>query len=134
MSRQDPDSGAIIREWQPNPYSPTTPTAPTGLETYRCLARSVISGGIRVVGTTERFGGLYDGVDYVQLFFPAHVELSRRDRVTNIRDASGLVVWKELERADNAPTIFNVVGVSPLFDPFGKHIENMTMLERVETQ
>lgn len=136
ITTQDTDSGELIRVWQPNTQDdPNTPQNEAAvLDTFRCLARGIVDGGIRVAGTTERFSELYDAVDYVRIWFPANTKISRRDRITNIRDPRGNILWREEERSDNAPTIFNVVGVTPVIDPFGKHVESVALLERVETQ
>lgn len=132
---QDPDSGEILREWQAGSTDQGTPgDTSDDLETFSCIARGIIDGGIRVSGTTERFGTMYDAVDYVQITFPASVRISRRDKITNIRDKSGNVIWAEEERADGAPTVFSVRGVTPILDPFGRHVENSALLERAETQ
>lgn len=133
--QHDPDSNEIIRVWVPadNPDTPTDESLGTQV-TFRCEARGIIDGGIRVAGTTERFGSGYQGVDYVRISFPASVFMERRDRVTNIRDKHGKVLWKEEERTDQAATVFNVVGVTPVIDPFGTHIENVALLERSEVQ
>ncbi len=135
VMEHDPDSNEIIRVWKPadNPDTPENEAGAT-LESFRCIARGIVDGGIRVAGTTERFGELYEGVDYVKISFPAKVVISRRDRITNIRDPRGNILWREEERPDRAPTVFSVVGVTPIIDPFGKHVENVALLERAETQ
>lgn len=133
-NQQDPDSGEIIRVWVPGTDDdPATPTY-EGLQSFKCLARGIVDGGIRVAGTTERFSDLYEAVDYVRIWFPPKTKITRRDRVTNIRGPKGDILWVEEERADRAPTIFSVVGVTPIIDPFGKHVESIALLERVETQ
>ena len=130
----DPDSNEIIREWKPaDDDNPSTPEY-EGLESFRCIARGIVDGGIRVAGTTERFSELYEAVDYVKISFPPNTTITRRDRITNIRDPRGNILWREEERTDKAPTIFSVVGVTPIIDPFGKHIESTALVERVETQ
>jgi hypothetical protein len=131
----DPDSNEIIRVWQgpeDNPDTPQDETTP--LKSFRCEARAIVDGGIRVAGTTERLGDLYQGVDFVRITFPPNTDLNRRDRVTNIRGANGKVIWIEEERTDGAPTVFSVTGIAPILDPFGRHIESMALLERVEGQ
>lgn len=135
VTEQDPDSGEIIRVWKPadNPDTPTDESLGTQ-ETFPCEARGIIDGGIRVAGTTERFGDMYQGVDYVRIAFPANVRISRRDRITNIRDKRGNVIWREEERVDNAPTVFSVTGVAPVIAPFVGHVENVALLERIEGQ
>lgn len=136
VSRQDPETGEIIRVWEPNTGTTDDPSTPAdeGLETFNCIARGILDGGIRVAGTTERWNEIYDAVDYVRITFPARVRLSRRDRITNIRDNKGNIIWREEERADQAPTVFEVTGITPVVDPFGRHIENMALLERADTQ
>ena len=142
---QDPDSGAIIRKWRPyeEKKDPVTNEiiAPTRQWSFECIARGVIQNGIRVVGTAERFStrGNIETVDYVTMKFPRNVLLTRRDRVTNIRDkASGRLLWVEEEAPgpDGKPkaTIFECNGVTPVIDPFGQHVENFVLLSRAEIQ
>lgn len=135
VKKRDPDSGEIIRIWQP--YDQTddvdTPDTNESLDSFWCEARGIIDGGIRVAGTTERWDELYQNVDFVKITFPAGTRLTRRDRVTNIRDKQGNVIWKEEENEDK-PTVFNVSGITPIIDPFGKHIESFALLERAEAQ
>lgn len=128
---QDPDSGEIERKWQPNTDpDPETP-GNEDLETFSCMARGILEGGIRVSGTTERLSELYEAVDYVKIWFSPRVKISRRDRITNIRNSKG-IIWMEEETGK--PTVFNVTGVIPIVDPWGKHIESTALLERAETQ
>ena len=134
--RQDPDSGEIIRVWQSATAvdNPATTDEDEGLESFRCIARGIIDGGIRVAGTTERFSDLYENVDFIKITFPARTRLTKRDRVTNIRDPKGNIIWREEEQPSAPPTVFNVMGVTPVIDPFGRHIESFAMLERSEIQ
>lgn len=128
----DPDSNEIIRVWEPNDNAEPNPDSQ--LTTFKCIARGIVTTGLNAQGTGEKFGELYDASDFVRINFPPNVRLTRRDRVTNIRDAKGNIIWVEEERTDGAPTIFQVMGVTPVLDPFGKHIENSALLERAETQ
>jgi|SRR6478609_2309175 len=134
-TKQDPDSGEIIRVWVPAGDDPNTPgTESEYLKSFPCEARGIIDGGIRVAGTTEHFGDQYNAVDYVRISFPTWVKITRRDRVTNIRDKNDHILWTEEERADGAATVFSVVGVTPVIAPFVGHTENVALLERVEVQ
>lgn len=134
ITTQDPDSGEIIREWKPGTGDNPETVEYEGLKSFKCLARGIVDGGIRVAGTTERFSETYDNADFVQMWFPAGVNITRRDRITNIRDPRGNILWREEERMDQAPTVFSVVGVTPLIDPFGRHTESKALLERAEGQ
>lgn len=135
VSAQDPDSGEIIRVWQKNPEKDPTPDPDAkALESFKCIARGIVDGGIRVAGTTERFGEMYSNIDYIKITFPAHVKISKRDRITNVRDAAGNIIWREEEVKGSPPTVFNVNGVTPILDPFGRHIESFALCERAERQ
>jgi hypothetical protein len=92
-----------------------------------------------VAGTTERWGETYVDIDYVRIEFPANVIVSKRDRITNIRNRKGQILWVEEELAPDGEgrfkaTVFDVLGVTPVIDPFGKHSSNVAMLERSEVQ
>lgn len=130
---QDPLTGEIRNVWVPDsiPDDPDTPENEASVITVPCIARGIISAGVQSGGTDEIFGDLYMSSDNVRMTVPAWVEISENDRVTNIREAkTGKVVWKN-RVYDNSPTVFNVNGVTPLFDPFNRHIENFILLEKV---
>lgn len=138
--RQDPITGEIIRVWVPVGDDPTTPDNEGVLAgTFPCMARGIIDGGIRVAGTTERWGETYVDIDYCRIEFPARVLLTKRDRVTNIRNRQGQILWLEEELGPDGAgsfraTVFEVLGVTPVIDPFGNHTSNVAMLERAEVQ
>lgn len=131
---QDEISGDILNDWLPPDDDPDTTDVDESASTFRtvpCIARGIVDGGIRVAGTTERFGDTYENIDYVKMWVPANIAISKRDRVTNIRDkAGGTVIWKD-EESTGAATVFNVNGVTPLFDAFNRHVENFVLLEKV---
>jgi hypothetical protein len=127
---QDPITGEILNNWTPIADDPDTePDENATLGTFECIARGIVDGGIRVAGTTERFGDTYENIDFVKMWVPATTLITKRDRITNIRLKNGQVVWRN-EESSGAPTIFNVNGVTPLFDAFNRHIENFVLLER----
>lgn len=136
VDSQDPLTGQIIKVWQPYPDIPSTGEDES--ITYAnvpCIARGIVDGGIRVAGTTERFGDTYDNIDFVKMWVPAGIQVSKRDRVTNIRDPKGNIVWRDEEYANiDEParvSVFNVNGVTPLFDAFNRHVESFVLLENV---
>lgn len=132
---QDPDSGEIIRVWKSfdNPDTPDVDESETG-ESFPCLARGVISQGIRNMSTNQDWTQVYRATDIIQLEFPADVILRRNDHVTNIRDAKGTVVWREEEMVDSPPTIFIVNGVVPVMGPFNTLTRQFALLERADNQ
>lgn len=102
-------------------------------KTIDCFAETIIDGGIRVAGTTERFTDVYYNIDWIKL--TSKVPLRRSDRVTNIRPAnSNTAAWVEEELTGTPPTWFNANGSAPITDPFGRVVEYKTLLERAEVQ
>lgn len=135
---QDPISGARTKVWVPEVAPDTSQAVPEGYMAGRriiCSARGILEGGIRVTSTTERYStrGSVETVDYINLEFPAGEVLTRRDRITDIRDSNGNLVWIE-EESTNRPTVFEVTGVTPVTDPFGQHLKNFTLLARADDQ
>jgi hypothetical protein len=132
VDRQDEDTGEITRVWVTDSDVDTPGTQQREIP---CIVRGVVDGGIRVAGTTERYtpAGIYENVDFAKMSFPAGIVVTKRDRITNIKNRDGVIIWKE-EEFDSAATVFDVLGVTPITDPFGKHIENMALLQRAEVQ
>ncbi len=138
---QDPLTGDIIRVWVPDEITPDDPTTPEFDPVYDytdCLVRGIIEGGVRAAGNTEDWADLYTSTEIVRMWFPANKIITKRDRVFNIRNAKNQILWKEEEIGAEAgiyrATIFEVLGVTPVIDPFGNHIENYALLERAEVQ
>lgn len=130
-THQDPITGEILNNWVPGtPDNSQTPSVDesTSVRTIDCLARGIVDGGIRVAGSTERFGDTYENIEFAKLWVPQNVKLFKNDRITNIRaKRGGDVIWTE---ADGSPVIFNVNGISPLFDAFNRPVEKFILLER----
>lgn len=135
VTAQHPESGEILRKWQATEKVGVSPNfVDTELETFKCIARGFVDGGIRVAGTTERWGEMFESVDFVIMSFSSNVSISKRDRITNIRDAQGNVIWKEDEIPGSPPTIFDVSGVTPIPNPMGRLVEYQARLERSQIQ
>jgi hypothetical protein len=118
---QDPDSGAIIREW----------VSETSTITVMCLAKAAITTGIR---GAENLSETYENADWVRMSTGFHENISLRDKVTNIRSTQGIPLWTERDVTDNPPTIFDVVRISPVVDAFGGVLEALVLLKRADTQ
>jgi hypothetical protein len=134
---QDWLSGDIIRVWKPFPDDTNTDQNETVvLGEIKCLARGIISAGVAMGGTSEKIGLVYDNIDYIRMWTPPKYSITKRDRITNIRDPHGRIVWRdeEFERNpdDVRASVFNVNGVTPEFDPWNRHIQNYVLLERVD--
>lgn len=145
VSNQDPLTGEIVRVWQEHArYSGPDNLYHTDDDivvsrNVPCLARGVVDGGVRSGGNTEMFGAAYESIEYVRMWVPASVRISKRDRVTNIKDPQGRIIWNDEEFTDpfdpnDIPkaTVFNVNGVTPLLDAFNNVKEQFIVLQRAQ--
>ena len=57
-----------------------------------------------------------------------------REKITNIRDYEGTVIWEELNFPSNTPTVFEVVGITPMMDPLGGVLAYNATVKRSENQ
>lgn len=131
----DPYSDEIIRKWQPNENRGDENPFHAVLQSFPLMARSIIDGGIRLQGNNENWSPEYEKVGYLRIWFPASVEISERDRVTNIRDKNDKIIWTERQMPEQPyPTVYEVTGITEIVDPFGNHIESMALLQRAERQ
>lgn len=110
------ESGQILRDWA---------LEKAGVP---CIARSVQGLGIRVVGSTERWGNDYDNVEIVKI--QTKYLLSKRSRIRNIRDAAGNLTWQE----GGTDIICEVLGSIPIIDGFGNLLEYDVMTTRADPQ
>lgn len=134
VESQDPDSGEIIRVWSGIPDDPATPTINEAAPiTFNCEAKAVMSSAVRSAGVIEFWSDKYEAMDYIQMKVSPKLDISSGDRVTNVRDQNNNLIWKD-GRNNNKPTVFSVLGVTPITDPFGQHVESMALLNRAETQ
>lgn len=128
VTKQDPDTGEIVKRWEPVVDNVDTDIMETG--EIDCI----ISPLTRVYGF-ERFdaNGEYVARAYLKMKFPPNYVITLRDQVTNIRDAEGVVLYREAA-FDNSPTIYGVVSVDHLTDPFGVRSESVAVLQRMDVQ
>jgi len=98
------------------------------------LTKAITGGGIRVVGSTELWGEDYEDVEWAKMnivsqTLPGGKLLTRRWRVKNIRHrTTGKVLWIGDE---GEPIEFNVMGITPIMDPFGRAAEYELLLKGV---
>lgn len=125
---QDPLTGEIVRAWGPTIDvidDPDTVPDEEVIHIVNCLARGVSY----KTGRDEEFGREYRALDSVNLWVPSGVSISRRDKVMNISTKQGQLLWTD----EDTPTkgmVFQVIGVTPILDPFGRHTETFAVLER----
>lgn len=136
--QQDPLTGEFVRVWQPlpDPDPNTTDNENVTIGDIPCIARGIVDGGIRVAGTTQHFGSIYENIDYIKMSVPLSVVVTKNDRITNIRDKSGHIRWLDEEFSDDPSraTVFNVLGVTPQFNAFNDLAEWFVLLQRADVR
>jgi len=117
---QDSDTGAIKREWNYH-------------RTLDCHAKGVISNSATTRSSDKQvFSNKYINDQMIQV--RTMEKLVMRDKVTNIRDSKDVVIWAEINFPTETPTVFEVVGTTPITDPFGNVIGFNSSLKRSENQ
>ena len=117
---QDPDTGALIKEWN---YVDSMPCYAKGVVSNSTSARS---------GDKQTFDNRYHNLQMVQI--RTVTKLSIRNKITNIRTKNGEVIWTELDYPSETPTVFEVTGVTPITDPFGEILAYNAIAKRSENQ
>lgn len=97
-----------------------------------CLVTPYLSDSFTRQGTGETFGERYLSIDFLQL--SSGTNISRSSQVCNIKDASGAVLYKEIDFQGTPATWYNTSGSAPVIGPFGEVIEYQTLLSRAEQQ
>ena len=116
---QDPNSGEIKRQWI---YTETLP----------CLAKSIISSGVRSPSNDRTVDTQYRVEEIIKVM--TLVKLPRNAKLSNIRDLNNKVLWEEAEISGNPATIFDIVGSTPIIDGFGQILEFETTVQRSDIQ
>lgn len=117
---QDPDTGAINKTW-------------SFIKTVPCYAKAVVSNTTSSrSGDRQVFDNRYHNAQTVEL--RTTERLTPRYKITNIRDYSDTPLWIEYDYPSNTPTVFEVIGSSPLTDPFGNVTAYNTSIKRSENQ
>jgi hypothetical protein len=120
VDSQDEETGAIRKYWQ-------------FYKTLDCHAKGVISNSATTRTSDKQIMSNKYSFDQV-IQVRTEEKLSLREKVSNIRSSNGQVIWQELNYPDEAPTVFEVVGVTPITDPFGALIGYNSSLKRSEVQ
>jgi hypothetical protein len=117
---QDSDTGALKKEWNYH-------------RTVNCHAKGVISNSATTRSSDKQvFGNKYQNDQIIQV--RTKERLTMREKVTNIRDVSGNVIWTEINFPTETPTVFEVVGTTPITDPFGNVLGYNSSMKRSENQ
>lgn len=117
---QDENTGAIKKEWN-------------FIRTVSCHAKGIISNSVTSrSGDKQTFSNKYVNDQVIQVRTADRITL--REKVTNLRDADNNVIWVELDYPTETPTVFEVIGTTPITDPFGRVIAYNSTMRRSENQ
>jgi hypothetical protein len=117
---QNPDTGAIVKEW--NYY-----------KTLDCHAKGVITNSATTrSGDKQIFSNKYNNEQVIQV--RTSERLTAREKITNIRDSNEEAIWTELNYPSDTPTVFEIIGTTPITDPFGQVLAYNSTLKRSENQ
>lgn len=120
IDRQDPDTGAIKKEW-------------TYYKTVPCHAKGVISNSATSRnGDRQVFDNRYRNEQVIEV--RTQNRLTSREKVTNICNSEGMIIWAEIDFPTETATVFEVVGTTPITDPFGKVLAYNSTMKRSENQ
>ena len=117
---QDPDTGALVKEW-------------IYYKTVDCSAKGVISNSSSTrTNSIQSFGTKYVNEEILQV--RTSMRLTYREKIKNIRDSKGNAIWVELNYPTETPTVFEVIGSTPVTDGFGNIIAYNSVVKRSENQ
>jgi hypothetical protein len=116
---QNPETGAIKKEWM---YSRTVP----------CYAKGIITNSSTRSADKQTIGNTYVNQQIIEIRTEERITV--REKVTNIRDNSDRVIWTELNYPTETPTVFELVGTTPITDPFGGTLGFNCLARRSENQ
>lgn len=118
--RQDSDTGEMKKEW-------------TFIQTLPCHAKGIISNSATTRSSDRQvFNNKYTNEQMLQI--RTIERLMPNYKITNIKDSTGMVIWKEVNYPTETPTVFEVVGITPMLDALGRVIGYSTNLKRSENQ
>ncbi len=99
---QDSNTGALKREW--NYY-----------KTIDCHAKGVISNSATTRSSDKQiFSNKYSNDQIIQVRTLHRITM--REKITNIRDVDNNVIWAEINFPTETPTVFEVIGITPMTD------------------
>ena len=120
LDLQNPDTGAIVKEW-------------IYYKTVDCSAKGVISNSSSTrTNSIQSFGTKYTNEEILQV--RTSQRLTFREKITNIRDSKNNPIWVELNYPTETPTVFEIIGSTPVTDGFGTVIAYNSVIKRSENQ
>ena len=102
-------------------------------DTLDCWAKGIVSNSTSIRSNDRQIlDNRYKNDQFIEI--RTMQKLNMRSKITNIRNKHNIPVWTELDYPTETPTVFEVVGVTPIIDPFGTIIAYNTTAKRSENQ
>ena len=117
---QDPETGSLKKEWQ---FNRTIAWSAKGTISNSTATRS---------GDKQAFSNKYANEQMLQVRTTTKLIFS--EKITNVRNLDGTVIWEEINFPSNTPTVFEVMGITPITEPMGWIIGYNTTVKRSENQ
>lgn len=120
LDTQDENTGSIKKEW-------------IFTRTVACSAKGVISNSATSrSGDKQVLNNRYMNEQVLEIRTPE--QITYREKITNVRDMNGNIVWKEINYPNNTPTVFEIISSTPITDPFGNVLAYNSVAKRSENQ
>jgi len=120
LDTQDENTGSIKKEW-------------IFTRTVQCSAKGIVSNSASSrSGDKQVLSNKYSNEQKLEIRTPE--QITYREKVTNIRDMNGNIIWKEINYPNNTPTVFEIIGSTPITDPFGNVLAYNSVAKRSENQ
>lgn len=116
---QDEETGHLQKNW-------------IYYKTIDCHAKGIISNSTTRKTDAQSFGNTYENMQMLEI--RTNDKLTIKEKITNIRDKNGNYIWTELNVPYDTPTVFEVIGTTPITDPFGTTLAFNSTVKRSENQ
>lgn len=97
-----------------------------------CSVNTIKETGASVTTDTKSFDKDY--VEELEAKMYTSEKLSKRWRISDIKNSSGIEIYNEIDRVSNPPTIFEVYSSHPVMDMFGNIQYYENHIKRVSVQ
>ena len=119
LDSQDENTGSMKKEW-------------IFTRTVQCSAKGRISNSGGRGGDKQTFNNRYMNEQMLEI--RTEEQITYREKIYNVRDIKGNVIWKEINYPNNTPTVFEVISSTPITDPFGNVLAYNSIAKRSENQ
>ena len=119
LDSQDENTGSMKKEW-------------IFTRTVQCSAKGMISNSGGRGGDKQTFNNRYMNEQMLEI--RTEEQITYREKIYNVRDIKGNVIWKEINYPNNTPTVFEVISSTPITDPFGNVLAYNSIAKRSENQ